>query len=274
MKSLHQKIWIFLATIILLSSILLSCKKGGGGRNKEQQLKIDSLLYAINGPEQPNVLSEKLFNGAWKIILAELKKYNWKKLFAMRPEEKLKHELILVKEFPATKGFNKILLVITFTISSEYNCHGCLGKTSLFEFEQKGNTWKLKKKALAFANGYEWGLIPDVEVLNLCSLRQYGVMVETGFTSLGYSHEEKYLYTFVKGKLREVFMYKSYNSNAEGDIVMGSRMYKYSTKMKLVKGIGEYFDIVLSSNGEFGDMESDNGKRFTFDGSKYVERGK
>jgi hypothetical protein len=72
---------------------------------------------------------------------------------------------------------------------------------------------------------------------------------------------------------QEVFLFFSYNSNAESDIILG-KMYKYNTEMELVKGKGKYFDIVLSSEGEFGNKESGNGKRFTFDGSKYVERKK
>ena len=51
-------------------------------------------------------------------------------------------------------------------------------------------------------------------------------------------------------------------------------MYEYNTEMKLVRGKGKYFDIVLSSEGEFGDQPKDNGKRFTFNGSKYIERKK
>jgi hypothetical protein len=42
--------------------------------------------------------------------------------------------------------------------------------------------------------------------------------------------------------------------------------------MELVKGKGKYFDIILSSEGEFGDQPKDNGKRFIFNGSKYVEK--
>jgi hypothetical protein len=271
---MHQKFWIFLTAIILLGSILSSCKKGGGVRIKEQELKADSRLLPANDLEQPGDPSEKLFNGAWKIILAELNKYNWKKLFEMTPEDELEHELVLVKEFPASKGFNKILVVITFTNSSGYKCHGCLGRTSLFEFEQKAKIWQLKRKALAFSYGDEWGLEPEVmQILNLSPPRQYGVLVMTSFVSMGYAHETKYLYTFIKDKLKEVFSFLSFNSNAEGDNPIGD-VYKYNTEMKLVKGKGKYFDIVLSSDGEFGNKESDNGKRFTFDGSKYVERKK
>jgi hypothetical protein len=164
------------------------------------------------------------------------------------------------------------MLVITFTNLTVNTCHGCLGKTSLIEYERIGKYWQMKRKAMAFAIGYEWGLSPDVEVLDLGPPRQYGVLVTTGFTSAGYSHEEKYLYTFVQGKLQEVFMFKSSNSNIESGEVIWGKPYKYETEMSLVKGNGKFLDILLSSEGEFGDEPNDDGKRFVFNGVKYYEK--
>ena len=139
---MYQKLWIFLTAMIILGSILCSCEKGGGSRFKERELKADSRVLKKDDPELAGVEEEKLFKGASKIILAELKKYNWKIIFDMRPEDKLEHEIFLVKEFPAGKGFNKIQMVITFTNTSGYKCHGCLGRTAclnLSKREKSGN---------------------------------------------------------------------------------------------------------------------------------------
>ena len=99
------------------------------------------------------------------------------------------------------------------------------GQNRLFEFEQTGKIGKLRRKALAFSFGDKWGQDPaDVQILNLGPPRQYGVLVMTSFASMGYAHETKYLYTFVKGKLKEVFSFLSFNSNADSENVV-RKMY-------------------------------------------------
>ena len=257
--------------LMVVSQFLTSCKSANDRKTSEKNSTGNS-SQATEDTYFDETDPDKYFKNATKFILAELNKYNWKKVFIIQPEDQLEHEILLVKDFPAIKGYNRLMLVITFTNLSVNTCHGCLGKTSLFEYEKIGKYWQLKKKVLAFAVGYEWGLSPDVEILNLGPPRQYGVLVTTGFTSMGYSHEETYLYTFVQGKLREVFMYKRNNSNSESGEPIYGKPYKYETEMQLVKGKGKYFDILLSSEGIFGDEPKDDGKRFVFNGVKYVEK--
>jgi hypothetical protein len=269
--TLAEKLRTVAIVIILLSHFLPSCKSGNERKINEKSIsKNNSQVTEDTYLDETD--PDKYFKNATKFILAELNKYNWKKVFIIQPEDQLEHEILLVKDFPAIKGYNRLMLVITFTNLSVNTCHGCLGKTSLFEYEKIGKYWQLKKKALAFAVGYEWGLSPDVEILNLGPPRQYGVLVTTGFTSMGYSHEESYLYTFVQGKLREVFMYKRNNSNSESGEPIYGKSYKYETEMQLVKGKGKFFEILLSSEGIFGDQPRDNGKEFVFNGVKYVEK--
>jgi len=264
------KLLILGISLIVIVNFLTSCKSGYDRKTNEKNSS-ENTSQATEDTNLEGTDPDKFFKNAARIIFKELNKYNWNKEFIIGPDDLLEHEILLVKDFPAIKGYNRLMLVITFTNLTVNNCHGCLGKTSLIEYEKIGKYWQLKKKVLAFADGYEWGLSPEVEVLKLDPQRQYGVLVTTGFTSMGYSHEEKYLYMFVQGKLREVFMYKCYNSNCESGESLG-KPYKYQTEMKLVKGKGKFMDILLSSEGEFGDEPNDNGKRFVFNGMKYLEK--
>jgi hypothetical protein len=276
-KPVSVKLWMVIGVAVILivgiiAGFYTGMKIGSAHKNQERKQVPETEIKKTAKPTLQGDFSGKLFKGADKTILSELNKFNWKKAFRMDPEDFLTHEVVLIKEFPAAKGFNRLLLVIVFTNSSRNDCHGCLGRNSLFEFELKGKVWILNRKAYAFSPGDEWGLSPgDLEIVSLGPPRQYGILVMTSFVSMGYAHETRYLYTFINDKMKEIFSFISSNSNAEAGLD-NADVYEYTTEMKLVKGKGKFFDIVLSSEGVFGHHESDNGKRFVFNGSIYIEK--
>ncbi len=280
MKGSHfiRNIWIrtglisasFILFAFLWKGNWISQKVTGLFKNEK---KTSEVVPPVEKPklEFYNGLSGKLFKGASGIILAELNRVKWNTVFeSYDPDFPPYHELYFVKEMPLDNGFSRVLIAVTFTNISGNHCHFCMGMNSIFEFGLKEGKWILRRKGIAFPGGDEFGEHPgELKVVNLGPPRQFGIIMECSFGSMGFDHSEKYVYTFVNGKMREVFSFMSFNSNRFGAL-NADDIYDYSTTMKLVKGKGKFFDIVLKSEGEFGDNESDNGKRFVFNGSKYV----
>ena len=213
-------------------------------------------------------LTEEVIN----TIANELEVKNWNEELKMEDLGSLSHEIVYHGLNTSDIGPGMSLMVITFTSSSNNNCHSCAGLNSFFEFRKKGGYWLLTRKSLAFSLGTEFNSPSDtITIETIGTKNKFAVIVHNEYSfSFGHDFNMDNYYTSLNDTMKLVLELKTYEYY--NDPLPGINYLEGFVNTRIIKSNKEFFDI--ETTFEKDDWDPENGSllnRYLFNGTEYIE---
>jgi len=234
------------------------------------QQKLTKLILALS---LLFVLTNGLYASTKEIenqVLKTLKVYGDAKAYGFDEKIALKHDIVGVYDFIYKSQQTKLVIAST-NIIRDNDCRACGVKLSLFIIKDKQ---VLLSNVNAFTYG-SWGEAPSEDTIKIIklgsnhdgfTLHQYGMMG-------GWEEEGENFLLPVNGKFEFVLTLftSANNAGSHDESDKNWKRTSWDSNVSYYQGEGEFYDIVLFSNG------IDSGNKFTkislyrFDGKKYQE---
>ena len=145
------------------------------------------------------------------------------------------------------------------------HCHGCSVHLSLFIFDKKAN---LLKSYVDFTETGSWGAAPDTSMITFYSdINRFLFIIESGFTSGGYTESYTSVYVPVQDSLKEAATFQSYFGN-QGAIWDDKDLEEWEVKYALIPLKDNYPDIICHKTG------TDKGKKIEEQWRYHYYKGK